>query len=70
MTSVEFERMLSAYAWDEAPCIRDLIFDYYCRKFPNDDRRPTEYMKKYTDALYERLVARTPQDTITGGGNG
>lgn len=63
MTSVEFERMLSAYAWDEAPCIRDMIFDYYCRKFPNDPNRPTEYMKKYTDALYERLVSRCPQDT-------
>jgi hypothetical protein len=61
MTSIEFERLLSAYGSEDSPCIRDLIFDYYCRRFPNDPARPTEFMKKYTDALYERLVGRSRQ---------
>jgi hypothetical protein len=63
MTSVDFERFLSAYPSVDAPCVRDLIFDYYCRKHPNDVELPARKMKAYTDALHDRLV-RTPQETV------
>lgn len=64
MTPVEFERMLSARPSftssaghdQEAPCLRDMVFDYFCRKYPNNDSKPQQATKEYTDRLFERLV--------------
>jgi hypothetical protein len=57
MTSVEFEQFLSSRPTD-APCIRDLILDYFASQCAGDDRQSHIATKAYTDALYSRLVQR------------
>lgn len=64
MTSVEFERMLSARPkvtsmagqLQEAPCLRDMVFDYYYGKYPNNDERVQFFLKSHTDSLFKLLV--------------
>lgn len=64
MTAVEFEQLLSTRQpytnrsghTQDAPCIRDMIFDYFCGKYPNDPHRPNIATKEYTDHLYAKLV--------------
>lgn len=64
MNAAEFERMLStrlkiksaAGHEQEAPCLRDLVFDYFYGKYPNDAALPQARLDEYTDSLYNLLV--------------
>lgn len=61
MTSQEFERMLSArpkFNGSEAPCLRDMIFDYCCGVLQDVDKA-NDKTKQYTDQLYSQFVNRT-----------
>ena len=52
MTSVEFEKMLSARP-TETVSLRDLIFDYYYKDF--GDEIAERAAKEYTDALAQMM---------------
>ena len=60
MNSVEFERMLSVrpklthQLEFEQPTLRDMAFDYYCKKY-QDAYRANAATKEYLDAIYKRM---------------
>lgn len=60
MKSIEFERMLSArpkvgmLIVGPEPCLRDMAFDYYCKKYGDTDKANAA-TKDYTDHLFEML---------------
>ena len=59
MTSVEFEKMLSARPqvarerYGKELCIRDLIFEYYRNQFTEETAN--ELTKAYTDQLFQMV---------------
>lgn len=60
MNDVEFEKLLSAKpahsVSDNLPCLRDMIFDYYCEVFSED--KANRLTKTYTDELFKMFVNR------------
>lgn len=64
MNDVEFERLLSFrpklqhQLSFEQPCLRDMIFDYYCGKYQNQSEKANEVKQAYTDELFKLFVNR------------
>jgi hypothetical protein len=67
MADVQFEQMLSTRPLpvrfdplspdgEPEPCLRDMVFDYYCRKYPNNVERAQAATKSYTDGLHAKFV--------------
>jgi hypothetical protein len=64
MTSVEFERMLSARPSinshvghpQDQNCIRDILLDHFTRRCWGDQEAAQSMLKEYTDNLYQKLV--------------
>jgi len=56
MNDVEFEKLLS-YKVKDKLCLRDAVFDYYC-KMLKDDKLANDTTKLFTDELYKQFVNR------------
>lgn len=50
---VSFRPRLSNTVQDSAPCLRDMVFDYYCRKYQDTDKADAT-TKAYLDAIWEQ----------------
>jgi hypothetical protein len=56
MDSKTFERLLSYHSLGQ-PCLRDMVFDYYCGVLKDTDKAGAS-TKLYTDNLFEKFVKK------------
>ena len=55
MDEVTFEQLLSFKPVADAPCLRDLIFDHLCERYPGNEELANRLTKAYTDVLYAKF---------------
>lgn len=64
MNDVEFERLLSRKVGvirdtnSATLCLRDAVFDYFCKQCKNNDERANLMTKDFFDTLYLQFVNR------------
>lgn len=58
LNDIEFESMLSFKERHDGVCIRDALFDYFCKRFPHNLDTANAETKKFTDILYLTYVNR------------
>jgi hypothetical protein len=56
MGLIMFERMLSYHSLGQ-PCLRDMVFDYYCGVLKDTDKAHAA-TKNYTDNLCDKFIRK------------